>query len=515
MATWLIDGVNPESLGVRAITLSYRSQDADEVTISLKSKLTGSTPFAHGSVVNLTEDGVRVFRGHVTGRANSSSGSTEGAKVTLKGPWHFLASIPWFTQEAYADGSSKWVPKVSIQGATVAVICQVGANGLPAYSSAGTMNVPSLVAPYYEAEGMTIADVIRGALKYFPGATTRYDYTQTPPKLYATSADPSALSDIAYTSLISSDAKTRDDLKLSGVVLYYDQKVSRKIKSSVFGQFVESTISHRLLTDAYPLGIESSATGTPTVVTKRMLGNGSQAQMVREVTSYDAYNILQLFQNRTSTYTPLPDGWRAFWERIGVSTASVTSISNTAYNPIKWLSNQPSVVPFSWDNMRPLSTYGTGGVTWPNIGSNTTIDPVFFSDSSFQSAGIGWCLVKISQEFLGGIHSADVICGYGTGSGQKTHTTYPVAIGSSNSVAGAAEAIYRARQLTVYDGQVRVSGMLSPMLLKNSVTVEGIRMGVVQRLDYDVFRQEATVTLGPGEHLGPQDYISLIRPSRT
>ena len=73
--------------------------------------------------------------------------------------------------------------------------------------------------------------------------------------------------------------------------------------------------------------------------------------------------------------------------------------------------------------------------------------------------------------------------------------------------------MYRARQLTIYDGQVRVSGPLAGMLLKNSLTVGGTRMGVIQRLDYDVFRSEATLTLGPGEHLGPQDYISLLRPS--
>jgi hypothetical protein len=507
MATWLIDGATPESLGVRSINISYRSQDADEVTIGLKSKLTGSTPFAKGSVVNITEDGTRVFRGHVTGRANSASGSAEGAKVTLKGPWHFLASIPWFTQEAYADGSTKWVPKVSIQGATVAVICQVGANGLPAYSSAGTMNVPSLVAPYYEAEGMTIADVIRGALKYFPGATARFDYTQTPPKLYVTSADPSALSDIAYTGLVLSDVRARDDLKLSGVVLYYDQKVARKIKSSIFGTFVDSTVSHRLLTDAYPVGIDASAAITPTVMTKRMLGNSTVAQVVTETTCYDANTFSQLFVDGPVGFHTYRTGWQNFWSRFGVSTSGVAGTSGTTYYIERWLSDPPASG-FTWANMRPMSSYGTSG------NKITTINDAFFSDPAFPAANIAWAWVRINQNHDSGNHEVVCLCAHGTGAGTKTHTTYPSPIGSSNSVAGAAEALYRARQLTVYDGQVRVSGPLADMLMKNSVTVEGTRMGVIQRLDYDVFRAEATLTLGPGEHLGPQDYIALLRPIR-
>jgi hypothetical protein len=505
MATWLIDGSTPSALGIKNISLSYRSQDADEVTLSLRSKLTAGTPFAYGSVVNITEDGVRVFRGHVTGRANSEAGAGEGAKVTIRGPWHFLASIPWFSQEAYADGSTKWVPKVAIGGATVATICQVGANGLPSYSAAGTMNLPSLVAPYYEQEGMTIADVIRGALKYFPGATTRFDYTQTPPKLHATSADASALSDIAYTGLISSDVRTRDDLKLSGVVLYYDQKVARRIKSSIFGAFVDSTVSHRLLTDAYPAGIDASAASTPTVVTKRMLGNGSQAQMVRETTCYDAFTLPQLFTDGPLGFQPNRTAWMAFWNRFGIS-AVATATSGTTYFIERWLS-EPPVSGFSWSNMRPMSSYGTSG------NKITGIDEAFFADTSFAASNIAWAEVRINQNHDGDNHEVVCVCAHGTGAGTKTHTTYPVAIRSSNSVAGAAEAMYRARQLTIYDGQVRVSGPLAGMLMKNSLTVGGTRMGVIQRLDYDVFRSEATLTLGPGEHLGPQDYISLLRPS--
>ncbi len=179
---------------------------------------------AGGDVIHVKYLDTTVFQGTVeTIIDRHSKGDERVQDVTVQGPWgkmqRLLYRQLWGNGRSsshvilnqYRDGSAR-----SHQGQLSDIVM----DGMTKCGYAfGRVDGASLCLPFDETRDITIAAALQRELRFFPKKITRFDYSETPPKLYIEDCE---TTDAAYLASVGKSARQYEynNHPISGVYLY-------------------------------------------------------------------------------------------------------------------------------------------------------------------------------------------------------------------------------------------------------------------------------------------------------
>ena len=494
--------------GLCEVTRERINQMTDTVTFRAEATPSDADPiFAHGSTVQLFQNGTPWFYGRVVQVPGRASAKAEDQLYRLAGPWWYLENLVfqqiWQTTDGThvtlvptnksrlilsqaADGT-----KLATGAAILEVLAYATARGAPITVGAVT---PDAIAPYAEALDRSCAEVIRNFLRWTPDATAAFDYTTTP---YPTlsihrRADAATVTLPAYGAPISGlELTPRHDLQAPAVVLKFEQ--TNDIDNDTFTSLI----------------VQSA----PTTATGDELGalvmtldlSGARA-------TYQKQPVVTALIPQSDTSSGVIDWWKGkfAWlkdfadaDLMVVSGTQVVAIENASSYPGITLSDVPnellsgSIASWMELNAAPLLVTATLHYT----GAATTESSVVF-DAMNQRV----VYTRVT----------------GTNAETQTYSRLTSETEAEPVPTGLAAALYAAVSVLQYDGALELteqecSGAAVPGLLLNLTggRAEWATMAAqIQRVEEKIDLGHTKITVGPTKHLGHAELTTWLRANR-
>lgn len=185
--------------GITAATLTYRSQAADDLTLTCAGDALADPVFADGDILDLYDSGVRLFSGRLQTNPHSGSAAREGHTYTAEGGFWWLDACT-YEQSGYHYNEDNKV--VAIASSHIVLNCgssysnhisvatqianavgyAISAYGAPLQLAA--LSGFGRIAPIEEAMDLSCGEVVRRELRWAPDSVTWVDYATTPPTLH-------------------------------------------------------------------------------------------------------------------------------------------------------------------------------------------------------------------------------------------------------------------------------------------------------------------------------------------
>ena len=252
---YTINDVDIVSKGVTGLRLEQRVLAADELQIMIPEDVSATPWLAAGAAVVLKEHGTDtsdsstwseiLFVGKMVERADDPVSGL--VSYRCENAWSEINRVVFETDRSgdaanFArshvilgrDGTTKLSTTSEITTA-LAWAKAVLSNSFDFTVSTG---LPSVYPPPDEVVDLTCAEVVERMLRYVPYATTRWDYSQTPPHLYIEAADASSAQslDLDVVSVAQCQISRRSDRDINGVRVYIERA------HTVNGQFDSATV---------------------------------------------------------------------------------------------------------------------------------------------------------------------------------------------------------------------------------------------------------------------------------
>lgn len=227
MATFLINGDSPESLGLAVASDEFVVGRASSVRLARVCAFDVAEIFAYGEAVTITRDGSTYFKGTCRVVSKSGEGNGEGQDYLVEDAWADLERTTY--QEAWLTTSGSVDTPLVILGVNAAgtritlgqqieeVITYANAAGIAI--QLGSVPTGMMLWPT-EANGMSCAEVIRESLRYHPDWIPWIDHTTSPhptfnvtPRSTATARSVSAIGCVAV-NVIKTDARIPDRVRI-------------------------------------------------------------------------------------------------------------------------------------------------------------------------------------------------------------------------------------------------------------------------------------------------------------
>ena len=194
MSAWLINGNTPEALGLRVVGGEFRTGGASTVVLERICQFDDTESLAYGDAVEITRDGSAFFKGKCRAIPKSATGgSEEGHDYLIEDAWSDMERTVY--QELWGSYSGTFLsPNVILgmnqSGVKIGVGTQIAEAIDFAVSSsidiqAGSIPAGMMLWPSV-ASGLSIAEVIRTSLRYYPDWIAWIDHTTTPPTFNVT-----------------------------------------------------------------------------------------------------------------------------------------------------------------------------------------------------------------------------------------------------------------------------------------------------------------------------------------
>jgi len=495
--------------GLCEVTRERINQMTDTVTFRAEATPSDADPiFAHGSTVQLFQNGTPWFYGRVVQVPGRASAKAEDQLYRLAGPWWYLENLVfqqiWQTTDGThvtlvptnksrlilsqaADGT-----KLATGAAILEVLAYATARGAPITVGAVT---PDAIAPYAEALDRSCAEVIRNFLRWTPDATAAFDYTTTP---YPTlsihrRADAPTLTLPAYGAPVSGlDLTPRHDLQVPSVVLKFEQ--TNDIDEDTFTSLVVQPAP-------------STATGDELGAMVMTLDlSGARA-------TYQKQPVTTALIPPSDTSPGVVDWWQAKFPWLKdfadtdltvVSGTQTLAIENPSEYPDISLSDVPnellegSIAPWMGLNAAPLLVSATLQFT------GTATDE---SNAVFDATNQRVVYTRVM----------------GTNAETQTYSRLTSETAGEPVPAGLAQALYDAASVLQYDGALELteqecSGLATPGSLLNLTggRAEWATMAAqIQHVEEMIDLGQTKITVGPAKQLGHADLAELLRVNRT
>lgn len=503
MSTWSINDQSFGALGLSDLRLVRVSRASDVCSFQAPGNLLATGLLAFGATAIIKRDGVPWFHGRVVSLPRQGSARGESIGYELRGPWHWLENIvyqqPWRRATGPVEegqdeppmddiDESRLILGQDISGARVSTAAEIAAildyamdAGAPLqYAAIGADAQP----PFDEAVDVSCAEAIQRMLAWTPDAVTWFDYTTTPPTLHIGRRAGATEVSLPIPGYIASvDITPREDLRVPGVILKYEREMEdngRRWKSVV--------------TDV--AGDPDEKSFGALVATIQLMGGSRTDQM-----SYTP--IEQKIRTRTIAHTDL-DWWKDHipWLRGGTGAGQIKS------------------------GTLSLVGYSSPNEFYPRELLSGTIQPwmdKLVSDGEFTGifayelvAGtrVSWHEIPIT------ITTTDAVT--------KTYLMSSDMSSSSDVVepedvpTGLAAALYASLGVLHYDGQIvltepECSGSILPGMVLNitgGLSEWATMRALVQSVEHRIDAAQTYIRVGPPDHLGPQDLVSLMRANR-
>jgi hypothetical protein len=334
-STW----VTCASLGIERPILTLRANGLDELTFRVTTDFIGTAAFAYGATLHLAygvfTDGTPAYTTRFIGRINTiprqATASSESISYTAQGGWWWLDQIIYLQQwQTLRTSDNELInanlPRVVLgqdnagasrtMGAEVAAAIDWAiARGAPI--AKGTIDALA-TCPYSEHTNLTVADVIRQAIRLQPDTVCYFDYSTGTPTFHCRAASALTQVNVAVldTAMDTIALTPRYDLQLPGITINYE------ITSTYNGQTFKS-----ITTDT--AGTTSDARAANIIYPM----DGVQVETAQQAITVEAYPVDTT--DKTFWRTHLP--WLADVDDADLTIANVTRSGESDYG--NWLTS--------------------------------------------------------------------------------------------------------------------------------------------------------------------------------
>lgn len=543
--SWTINYTSLSDLDVESLVFQLQNQEDDYVEVKFPSNFDSAFPdmFQQDSSIVVRHGGSVVFRGTVDSLSTVGSHSSEAKSVFAFGPWHRFRQDPFLCAYNYVGGSQETTH--GIIGGSANQVVQSILSRVTSYITIGTIDLGNMVLPETEVYDYTIAQALQAVLRLVPGAVVLFDYSTLKPTVHVLADNSSTLRtvtvDAASGTCQNLQVVPRYDRKVDGVYLWYEG--GRSIKDGVFalrqdgyGQD-ENTISSPVgVTGHYIVAVDNVGDFS----SRRVLRRTIRLSGAYEQTTYTLHG--QLF-NRTlgqaisggSAGVSGPNVDLCVWLSFFRLFASPSSLNCNYDADFTYYLQSPSLKGYVSANTSNNSTYKplirigedfnsfiAGGVV-KSLQKNPGIQIGSIPQVFFDSPGISTQLATLTWnnfyqfQYPVGEHTitADNVLFVNPSNFSNGVFTKTVSTNNISTPSGVAAQYLSANSRLLHDGRLSLSLVESPTTffgLYRRISIQPLGVTApIQRLTFDTSTDTADITFGAPNHLGPQDYISLLR----
>lgn len=218
MSTWLVNDQSPESLGLTLVGGEFRSGSASSLQLDCTCDFDASEILAYGDAVTVKRDDVKFFQGTVRKVPKHGAADDEGHSYIIADAWDELERTI-YQQLWYTQGGSYLSPQLVLGMNAAGDRITVGAeiSGIIAFAATAGINIQAGSIPTgmtlwpSEASGLTCAQVIRDALRFYPDWIPWIDHSTTIPTFNVTPRASATARSLAVTDCTSFGVtKTQD-----------------------------------------------------------------------------------------------------------------------------------------------------------------------------------------------------------------------------------------------------------------------------------------------------------------
>jgi hypothetical protein len=492
--------INSTALSSKAsnATLTYVNQGADSLTWSEPRLADGSPAHAYGDAITLTDGTSTWFVGKITGIRRSADPASESHTYTSSGPWHQLTRHiyrqSWVLK--YVDGTPTYYTTSAIRtgqdltGAKIptddvlAALIDYAITDCGVNLQAGTI-ATGVDAPYDDLRDTTIAEAITRVLRWTPDQIPWVDYTTTPPTLNITKRSAATAVDIAAldgATASNLDLVPRSDLVPGAVLLTYRW-------GGTDGTAVE---------DIYPA--ESTGTEENAIVATIDLDStpGTPGRYERQ-----DVEVAALPTNIDGSGSTTLAWWKERLPYLNDPRIDLKLVADVEPGTFPEYANElvKGTVP-AWTGKEIASTQ-----------CYATIDYDLYDDSVHTNL--------IQRVIAQPVHLTITL----TNASTKQYKRWIQGVNGTAEPqpVGLAHALYDSLSTVNYEGSVTVQQAECTDLAqpgRNTLNITGglaawaTMAAVIQSVSHDLDTGRTTITVGPPQHLSPQDLAALVRNTR-
>ena len=506
---WTINSTAASELKLSGMSISRRSMSADVANLSFN-RIDIPSGLTYGQSVVIRSDDTIVFAG-VAGCA-TREGATRTTSIPVHGPWWYLDNCPMlFTREYYGVGN-KTTAKGTLSGTLSSVISEIF-SGTP-FSSVlvlGTVDLPAIVIPETEFANQTRAQVLTAVLSKCGNVFTSCDHTQTPARLNILQQSSSSIETLTVADEIcsSSSIKLRDDLIPESVGIAYSRNcsVEKKVNASIvtqgtYEEYLQYESSGGSQNDFRRVELAYHLAGNKQYISWRTDLNCWSAKSIFGYIQYghrDGYLNELMYRLGLDIYR---DGNASFYNDMTVGFEIVAS-PETGYS-----SGYADQFRFLYPGQEiPPSELLYNADTNP---SGLHLVKVTFACEIRKYVGVLDEHVRDVNITLYGLKAGDL-----PSSSSDFHSrTVESSDIESAPASGTAAAMKAQFQNERAEGSITTKLPLTSIPLntgKLTLTKSGdaLGTGIVQDLSSDIYTSQTTITFGPPQQLGFQDFAAL------
>jgi hypothetical protein len=501
--------------GIKNLHRTLVSQDIDTVTFEQPHATALAAPlFPEDAIIEIfrgdEEDGeekVRWFYGRVEDAGRFRSGSAGGLKYKISGPWWWLANMGFRQSWKVRNQQGQLVDQYSsycllgskADGAGTqqsiadqiaeAVNYAIGQGAPLAFDGTG---LPTIFPPIRDVWNAPVSEVIQKMIEWTPDIVCWFDYTTDPfPTLRMRRREDQedveiSLSDTRPPSPTNSfvpmvrdwDIVARNDLKVPGVVIYY-------IRTDTTEGSVYTVINE----EKYPPAVTGRETKALLAAINLEGANITYAEGIIECVPLNVYA-------------------KEWWKRHDAHLQSdkITDLSIKAGSAKYTDDGGETIQPLANELFGLWSPWMGGAVREVNV-----------------SVLASWKEKAENNEELITIVDRPIVTSiFTTGLETGTYRSAPGGSAAEAQPEGLAEALYKAASRLHYDGRITIkeSQCTGAVSVGNVLNLLGGLAdweemdAQVQSVTESIDNGETSVIFGPPKHLGPTDYIELLRATR-
>lgn len=481
---------------------SRRSQGSDQLSVvAARASILDAHPISAGDEVIIRKDGAAWFAGRTVLVDLDASGTAEGSRIQIAGPWWYFDNLVyqqvWHIYgggdvtkshcllNTWADGLLMGV-RDQLHEALTWAATQAAARYGSAPFQWNKAEFPDAQIPADEVRDITVAEVIRKQLRWIPDAVTWFDYSTTPPTFHCARRSALQAKSIAPSSGIQAiRVVPRADLVVPAVVLKYERT------DQIDGVAVPS-----VSTDAAP----ADATGT---------------EFGALCATIDLQGFSVSYARAVVESVPLPplSNTQAWWTWM-ISKERWLQDNRVQLLEVKSLTRQAASNP----SLPVLDRELVAGQV-PDWLNATAQQETVTLEARMQIVAGADADEIVTRRFTASINTTSATSG-------EYSQAQSITAGEAPPV-GLAQVIYDALSVLEHEGTVSLVGEELPAEGSTDAISVGHRLNVtelraewatmaamVQEITEDIATGQRTIRFGPPQHLGPRDLVDLLRVNR-
>lgn len=506
MSTWYLNGVNVNACGIEDLTITYRNMDVDQCVLTCVTDLAPTIVplYQYGAAIAITRDSTVVFRGIVTAYKPSEAGP-EYVVITASGPWWYFEkavydAVTTFRNNTTGLPEAGWSSRITVSG-LISAYALLAAQRIQEYGhisvAASDIALPTLQLPQTTYTNTTCAELLRSILRYIQGAVVWFDYRSNPPRFHCQWPNTATSITLARTDGIKSMSyHRRADLAVPGIRLIYERAITVHLDGVDTQQFEVAGVDTYPVGSSLPIGSIRNTiqlSGSRRYVSQTIQCDSSciEARIPNNATNYDRATVRAFnayFDPLVARFdTTNSDAWYSLTLRnLMFKSLAMEGSGFTASNMNPVLPGSPVLDPDLYAIMPYWECTATIG--WHYTATWETGRPEYDYTSRF-------VFYAVYGAYRGLVKTRTM-----------DDTIEAVPVGVARQLYDGLAFIHHEGEVVVEaDEPLPITGAAKVVISPDNIT------GMIQQTELNIAQGTTKISFGPPSHLGPQDYLALLR----